>query len=790
MATTNKGIYYPNNYSNVADVPEDMKKLAESVDTQISNLDTNKVDKVDGKGLSTNDYTNEDKAKLDSLENYDDTAIKQDIEDIQEEQAKQNEDIEDLKQINAKQDDLIQKLKDNSINVTTEEATSLHVTDASTLPAKLEVRGNHRQKVTKTAENIFDGKLELGAWDYNTGEKVDNSSQMRSTDYIDVEGQTQISIVKKDGGAFTVGIRYYADDKTYIGRASINNATDAITTTIVNDIDDTKSVKYATLTFIHSTDTSEVFAVNKGADLEWHDFIPDSPSLDYPSPVRAVGDNVNILPNEATSQTEGELEWTVNTDGSVHVVGTASSNALYLKKGTNNTEEVFRFRANKQYKNVGNVDILYQKTDGAYARKLKGEIFEYEEDELINKLYLQIPSGETVDETYYPKIVEYHEGMDESYSPYEQGSVEVKKINKNWAKIDTPRTVERSGLNIEVDNEGVFTLNGTTTANMYINLINIEEYQNTTLTNYKLPLKKYKAYFDLIQKNNSAVSESNGDASFNIRNFAASSTGEQAISYCVFGGLIKGNTGVQIKDCNITDGRVVAYLYVANGVKLDNFKFRFALYNEDEPDTTYEKYEESSYILDIQKPMLLGDYFDLERGKEVHHWDTVSFDGTESSWYYTPDANHRFRVFFNNTSLNTPNQFCSHSKMWSAWGMVFNSFCVRSPSYAFFNNEAFNEADLEKFKAWLAEQEEAGTPLTYWYECEEYELDLTEDQKAILKQLQELELLKGTNNIITAESLALMQLSYIADTQSYIDSQIDEKLANINQQLLEIVGGN
>ena len=379
---------------------------------------------------------------------------------------------------------------------------------------------------------------------------------------------------------------------------------------------------------------------------------------------------------------------------------------------------------------------------------------------------------------------------DNSYSPYEQGSVEVKKINKNWAKIDTPRTVERSGLNIEVDNEGVFTLNGTTTANMYINLINIEEYQNTTLTNYKLPLKKYKAYFDLIQKNNSAVSESNGDASFNIRNFAASSTGEQSISYCVFGGLIKGNTGVQIKDCNITDGRVVAYLYVANGVKLDNFKFRFALYNEDEPDTTYEKYEESSYILDIQKPMLLGDYFDLERGKEVHHWDTVSFDGTESSWYYTPDANHRFRVFFNNTSLNTPNQFCSHSKMWSAWGTVFNSFCVRSPSYAFFNNEAFNEADLEKFKAWLAEQEEAGTPLTYWYECEEYELDLTEDQKAILKQLQELELLKGTNNIITAESLALMQLSYIADTQSYIDSQIDEKLANINQQLLEIVGGN
>lgn len=34
-----------------------------------------KVDKVSGKGLSTNDYTDEDKAKLDSLQNYDDSGI-------------------------------------------------------------------------------------------------------------------------------------------------------------------------------------------------------------------------------------------------------------------------------------------------------------------------------------------------------------------------------------------------------------------------------------------------------------------------------------------------------------------------------------------------------------------------------------------------------------------------------------------------------------------------------------------------------------------------------------------
>lgn len=38
-----------------------------------------KVDKVEGKQLSTEDYTTEEKAKLASLENYDDTAVKSDI---------------------------------------------------------------------------------------------------------------------------------------------------------------------------------------------------------------------------------------------------------------------------------------------------------------------------------------------------------------------------------------------------------------------------------------------------------------------------------------------------------------------------------------------------------------------------------------------------------------------------------------------------------------------------------------------------------------------------------------
>ena len=44
---------------------------------------TTKVDKVSGKGLSTNDYTTVEKNKLAGLVNYDDTAIKKQITDIE-----------------------------------------------------------------------------------------------------------------------------------------------------------------------------------------------------------------------------------------------------------------------------------------------------------------------------------------------------------------------------------------------------------------------------------------------------------------------------------------------------------------------------------------------------------------------------------------------------------------------------------------------------------------------------------------------------------------------------------
>ena len=65
-----------------------------------------KIDKVEGKELSTNDFTSNYKEKLENLENYDDTEIKQSIEEVTIKNSEQDnsiskmqEDLENLKNI-------------------------------------------------------------------------------------------------------------------------------------------------------------------------------------------------------------------------------------------------------------------------------------------------------------------------------------------------------------------------------------------------------------------------------------------------------------------------------------------------------------------------------------------------------------------------------------------------------------------------------------------------------------------------------------------------------------------
>lgn len=648
--------------------------------SKIEELENNKVDKVDGKGLSTNDFTNEKNEKLEGLHNYDDEKIKQDISDIQ--------------KVDEKQDELIQKLKDNSINITTEELTSLHIEDASELPAALDVRGNHKQETIEGIQILENTNKGTEGWSFAT-----NPSNL--------------------------GV---LEEVNYLG---------------------TRACKFSL--------------------------------IENPSNWKYIQRKIDLskLKNNTTYTLQCDIKTNYNENLHFYVQDTSSANKLIQfgdYNNVNNTEKRLKLVATTNDVAIAN-QILYIGIDNLGISSDRELIItnlilvegDYSNKDLEWEDYTNLEGSPSLDYSSYLKSI--------------KENLEIVISNKNMAKVDNiNKSINSNGVTVNIDDNGIVTLNGTATANFYINLYNLIASANS---GYRLPKEKYKILFEVLEKNNSQISESSADISFYCRNIAIPTEEIKPIPYADFTRIVSTQNGVSIKEMEITQDTIVTYLYVSKGVILDNLKIRFAIFNENETNTTYVKHEELYYTLPIQEEMFKGDYFDLNKGKEVHHFKSYATKSTDN-WILTPDSANRFRFDnsnISNTSLNNKNQYCSHSKLCYDWATQYESFQSRKGSF-YFRTKRFSTA--EEFNQFVADQEEAGTPLTFWYEVEEYELDLTKEQKEVLQQLQELGLFKGTNNITTAESLALLQMIYIADTQTYIDS----KIANINQQILELAGGN
>lgn len=335
-------------------------------------------------------------------------------------------------------------------------------------------------------------------------------------------------------------------------------------------------------------------------------------------------------------------------------------------------------------------------------------------------------------------------------------------------------------------------MNGTATTNFYLNMIDITDYSSVNMKNYSLPKKNYKAYFELIAKNNSQTNETNGDINFYYRNIAASSTGKQAVTYAQFIRIIQGNVGVTVKDFQITDDTIVSYMYITAGVVLDNLKFRFAILDENETNTDYEEHKQENYILQIQQEMLNGDYFEKEKDgwKEVHGWNKLTFIGNEN---FNKSGSATDEVFVATLDIDDgiegkgySNYFKHSSEIAIGNFLVYNNgsnirFCV----------DGTEIATIEQFKVLLQQKNSEGNPLCAFYKlATPTKLACTEEQSTVLDKLNNLDLFKNTNNIITTEDIALLKLKYVADTKTYVDKEISDIKEQINtiNELLSTTG--
>ena len=268
--------------------------------------------------------------------------------------------------------------------------------------------------------------------------------------------------------------------------------------------------------------------------------------------------------------------------------------------------------------------------------------------------------------------------------------------------------------------------------------------------------------------------------------------GDYTLSVEVESGTFNGFFGIRGSDnikyetrgevhISLTEDKIITCYFTCSGTAtFDSVVVKVQL-EKSKVKTEWVKHEEKVHNLAVQQEMLQNDKFDLLKNKKIHIWKKIVLNGTEN-WQQSSVYNNVFYLVINDmmTDINKA-ELISNQYKYEGYitdtAEIQNNKCYTYKQYQFTNNKAVyvrndNFTTLESFKASLAEKNMA----LYYVSDTTTELDLTEEQKQVLNELNNIELFKGVNNIYTEQDLALLQLNYTADTKMYIDNKINSIL--------------
>lgn len=283
MAITERGIYYQDDYKKAADVLADMKKMAESTDDAIKKSE------------------------------YNDKDVKDSIKEIQDKQTLQDKNIENIQTKNTQQDELIQKLQNNTIQESTGEATSLHVEDASDLPAVLSSRGNHYQKAQECTSNLVvlnEGSVTRDGMTINIKDGVatmSGSNTSDTTNYITIgtaylyAGQTYYMKAERSqtSGSSGLSIKLGSLIKWFtVGQEIVFECTQTGEYEVRVSFGVSAATNLGTFKLL----------ISKTSGATWVQGKKTIPSVEYPSEISTVKDNIKIIiDNDNSEQKEYNL---------------------------------------------------------------------------------------------------------------------------------------------------------------------------------------------------------------------------------------------------------------------------------------------------------------------------------------------------------------------------------------------------------------------------------------------------------------------------------------------------
>lgn len=495
----------------------------------------------------------------------------------------------------------------------------------------------------------------------------------------------------------------------------------------------------------------------------------ESPSFYYPSEVKAAGSNINVFNDEAY---KGFVVTQQNYNALEKVDLKLEANKYYVAK-------IYFEDGTSVAVNNSNFMLYAYKSDGTQSANIPNGIAKMYTNatELVKAKIVANSSGLS---TYANKVikgikieeVENADGQATAYSKYGQGCVELKVLNKNFLDIQKNATVTKNGITATTDGNGTLTLNGTSTSPVYLQL-NSNNISDNNISRWKKNCFK-KGNYKFSVENLSTTQM------LNISAFVR----EDAYSTNLYATLANvTNSKTKSVTMNLTeDMEAVCYLWIANGITLNNVKLKFQI-ELDESATDIVANEQQNYIVPVQQKMFTGDKFIKINGvwKEMHTIGEVTSQNNQ----YISVGTHVNSETFNRYSLYLgsigkkvgavakilSNYFKYANSRWTEAEGVYNwengqNFCIGT------FNKNFDTAD--KLKTFLL-----NNPVIFYYElAEPLYLDCTPEQIAVLDKIeQEAHTYSETTNVYTEDEVgAIIKTNTNVDLKSLIN--------NIQEQLI------
>lgn len=736
-----------------------------------------KVDKKAGKDLSTNDFTNEYKKKLDNLKNYDDsevikqiksfneragkveeanTEISKNVEVLQEEQTTQNENIEknaeDIAQNKKDVDEELTKLKEENSMLKSQIPTgkasgnNIHLEDSSNMDFEWKLRGGSWQE-TRSGKNKFYGKftpqvkegisLIVNSDDTilingtnNLGDLVYTSST------FSLKAGTYIASGMPDGTSIYdvyIQFSYFENEKKQYVTANGNKFTlledkDNVVCYIgfkqgktANNIILKPMLREATI----EDDTYEQYGV--------------SPSPEFPSEIKNVTGEINkyYIPNSGKITSNGITATYTGNTSEIILDGVATRDFsdgfkiknILLKKGTYSVSVWGLNKVNEEYDRFFVADTSNNnKVIVNYVQSYRTQKFTLEQDTNI-KLSFIIKAGSTYSNTKV-KIMINEGDIGLSYVPY------------NSFKI------RQTGKNILPDNRDDY--NGSTYG--YIKLLNNFENNNLVLS---------------IEDNDKSIDMTG-------INFGVTGNGKNWDDLGIWL-LYNGN---KIRNSISTNQYSFFSFYPNNQTTFDKIFKRYKIQAEISKDTVpteWEKYKFNSWI------------FPFEEGQKLYEGSYLAKDGIHNVVNETTinileiitlsqSKNVAGVLYLKNkrkTIEDRPYGLCTKAKLSSS--QEENTILENPSNFLIIGNKDDTlDTIKEKFN---------GATIQYKLDKEEI-IPYTPEQQAVIDKI--LYTYKNVTNISLDNDLATLDITYKKDIETMFNNQAkeyNERLSNIESLL-------